>query len=151
MQHFSACYNIPMSFWRHAQVVIIGTVILSPTLALAQVFNKAVVPCNGVNCTVCDLASLAQNILNLAIYVMIVLSAVMFAYAGFKAMTAGGNASEYAAARRIFGNVLIGLVIILSAWILIDTLMKTLVPNSSFGPWNKICETVENVFEHHYA
>ena len=72
---------------------------------------------------------------------MIVLSAVMFAWAGFEALTAAGSTEKYMKAKRIFSNVVIGLVIILCSWLIIDTLMRTLVGNGSgYGkPWNKIC------------
>jgi hypothetical protein len=148
-----------MTFWKSFRIVSFGTILLSPAIVFAQTaLTNSVVPknCQGADaatkCGVCDLAQLAQNILNTAIFVLIVLSAVMFAWAGWKMLSSGGNSSEYAAGKRIFGNVIIGLLIVLGAWVVIDTLMKTLVrQNSSFGPWNKICLEIEGIFEHHYA
>src|SRR6266403_1490635 len=105
-----------MTFWKSFRIVSIGTILLSPAIVLAQsALEKTIVPANcqgadaATKCGICDLATLAQNVLNTAIYVMIVLSAVMFAWAGFKALTSQGNTAEYAAAKRIFGNVLVGL------------------------------------------
>ena len=65
---------------------------------------------------------------------------MLFAYAGWKYMTAGGNIGKATQARDIFTNVAIGLVIILAGWLVVDTVMKTLVKeHAGFGPWNKIC------------
>jgi hypothetical protein len=96
------------------------------------------VPCNGVDCSVCHIATLTQNILNTSIFIAVVLSALLFAYAGWQAVTAGGDTEKMRSARSVFTNVFIGLVIILAGWIVVDTLVRTLT-NASFGPWNKIC------------
>src|SRR3989344_5935730 len=110
-----------------------------PLFAFAALPYK-IVPCDGLNCTICDIATLAQNVLNTGIYIAIFLSAVLFAWAGWKYVTAGGNPGKATQAREVFTNVLIGLAIILAGWLVVDTLMKTLVKDSGgFGPWNKIC------------
>ena len=117
---------------------------IAPTFALAAAgLPGQIVPeqCNQVGgCqSVCDLATVAQNVLNTGIYIAVFLSAVLFAWAGWLYLTsvAGGEISR---AKEIFVNVAIGLVIILAGWLVVDTLMRTLVGNGgSFGPWNKIC------------
>jgi len=110
-----------------------------PFFAFAQLPDK-IVPCKGVDCNICHLEQLAQNVLNAGIAIAVFLSAVLFAYAGWKYMTAGGNIGKATQAREIFTNVAIGLVIILAGWLVVDTIMKTLVKeHAGFGPWNKIC------------
>ncbi len=89
-------------------------------------------------CTICDIAQTAQNILNTGIFVAVFLSAILFAWAGWKYLTNVASSSGVSEAKTLFGNVLIGLFVILGAWIVIDTLMKTLT-NGQFGPWNKVC------------
>jgi hypothetical protein len=134
----------------------------SPVITLAQNVPglSTIVPtnCQGADaaskCGICDLATLAQNILNTSIYVLIILSAILFAWAGWKMLTSGGNSSEYAAGKRMFGSVFIGLIIIMGAWIAVDTLMKVMFNSDKYGPWNKICEIaedIEGIFGHHYA
>jgi len=122
-----------------------------PLSAAAQAaFTKPIVPCDGVNCTVCDVATLAQNLLNAGIYFAIFFSAVLFAWGGFKMLTASGNTEQYHQGRSIFTSVAVGLIIILGGWLVVDTLMKT-ATDGSFGPWNKVCETVLSYFDHLYA
>jgi len=89
-------------------------------------------------CTVCDLAKLAQNILNDAIYLAVFLSAVLFAWAGFLYLTSVANANQHHKAVEVFTNVAIGLVIILVAWLVVDVVMRSLV-GASVLPWNAIC------------
>jgi hypothetical protein len=121
-----------------AVLILTSLLFLTPALAFAAGLPAQIVSCTGVNCTVCDIATTAQNVLNTGIFVMVFLSAVLFAYAGWEALTAAGNTEKYAHAKSIFGNVVLGLVIILSAWLVIDTLMRTML-GSGFGPWNAIC------------
>lgn len=139
-----------------AAVIILFTVmfLFSPVMVLGQGLPNRIVPesCDGPGgCqSICDVALLAQNLLNTGIFVAVFLSALLFAYAGWQAVTAGGNTEKMRAARSVFINVTIGLIIILAGWIIIDTLMRT-VTNANFGPWNKICEAVLSHFEHYFA
>ncbi len=98
--------------------------------------------CNGAGgCqSICDLALLAQNVLNDGIYLAVFLSAALFAYAGWKHMTAGGDTGQIKQANEVFTNVFIGLVIILSAWLIVSTLMSILLGGGATPlAWNQIC------------
>ncbi len=118
---------------------------VAPSIALAaNALPGQIVPetCNQVGgCqSVCDIAVIAQNILNTGIYIAVFLSAVLFAWAGWLYLTTAAG-SDKSRAKEVFMNVAVGLVIILAGWLVVDTLMRTLVGNGgSFGPWNKICE-----------
>ena len=121
---------------------------VAPSLVLAASLPGQIVPqsCNGTGgCqSICDIATVAQNVLNTGIYIAVFLSAVLFAWAGLKYLTNAANPGEVSRAKEIFFNVAVGLVIILAGWLVVDTLMKTLM-GGTFGPWNKICELF---FEH---
>ena len=100
-----------------------------------------IVPCNGVDCNVCHLAKLAQNLINTGIFITIFLSAVLFAYAGFLYLTDAANPGQQSQAKKIFSHVAIGLAILLAAWLVVDTLMKSVL-GGSFGPWNDVCRVI---------
>lgn len=139
-----SCYNIPIMKRQlrfAAAMVLTSMLTIVPMVSGAQTaFDRSIVPCNGADCTLCDLATLGQNILNTGIYVAVVLSAGLFAWAGGMYMTAGGNSGQAKQATSVFTNVAIGLCWILAAWLLVDTIMKTLTPGGGkYGPWNKIC------------
>ena len=121
----------------------------APALVSSAVMPGPIVTCNGAlagttkdnslpACTICDIAQTAQNVLNTGIFVAVFLSAILFAWAGVKYLTSAVNQGGLNEAKSLFLNVLIGLFIILGAWLVIDTLMKTLT-NGQFGPWNKVC------------
>ena len=127
---------------RFAVVVALCGVILVPaSFVFAQGdVSEYIVPCGqeGTFCNLCHLVKLASNLINIGIFITIALSAMTFAYAGLKYMTAGGDPGEATKARTMFTSVAIGLVIILGAWVGVDTLMKTVVDDAKFGPWNSI-------------
>ena len=120
--------------------VVLSALALAPSLALAVSINNPIVPqsCNGKGgChSICDLATLAQNVMNVGIFVAVFLSAILFAWAGWKYVTAQGNSGQAGAAKKLFFNVMIGFVIILVAWIFVDVLMRSLTGNSN---WSSLC------------
>ncbi len=117
--------------------ISVFVLLVLPFFVNAQGMPKQIVPetCNqpGGCQSICDIVTLAQNVLNTGIFIAVVLSAILFAYAGFKLLTAGGNTEVYAQGKRIFGNVLIGLIIILAGWIVVDTLMRTFTGSGLTG------------------
>lgn len=137
----------------HLLSVALLLAVITPALAYSASFpGGQIVPCTGVMegksstgetltpCTVCHIAQVAQNVLNTGIYIAVFLSGFLFAWAGLLYVTNITNPSGITKAKTLFGSVLIGLLIILAAWLVIDTLMKTLTPNGGkFGPWNEIC------------
>lgn len=146
MPYFRPCYNICMKIRWGVNLVALTVALSAPLVAFAGGLPQKIVTCSGAldsatqkACTLCDLANTAQNILNTAIYILVVLSAILFAWAGFKMLFSGGDTSEYAAGKRIFGNVIIGLVIILAGWMVIDITMRTLLKQDPSWPWNAIC------------
>lgn len=141
---------------RRTALVLVVVLLMLPFAAMAQSGLPAqIVPggCDGPGgCqNICDIATLAQNLLNYGIFLAVVLSAFLFAYAGWNMLVSGGNSEAYAKGKRVFGNVIIGLLIILAGWIVIDTLMRTFMGSSPSLPWNDICQAILSHFEHKYA
>jgi hypothetical protein len=118
---------------------------IMPMVALAQGGGlKTIVPpnCQGAgaaeNCGACDIAILAQNVINDGIFFAIVVSAVFIAWAGWQYMTAEGQPYKIKAAKKMFRNIVIGLLLIVGAWLLVDVLLNTLTGSSGLQ-WNRIC------------
>lgn len=107
------------------------------------------VPCAGNECGTCHIVQLADNVIDIIISIALGLSVLIFIYAGWLMLSAAGNATQIKRGKDVMLNVLIGLVIILTAWLMVDVMLKTLLPggNVSFGnnitrPWNQIvCST----------
>ncbi len=132
-----------MSTRQYLIIFVLLLLALAPSLAVGAGMPAKIVPCDGVNCTVCDLANLGQNILNTAIFIAVFLSAVLFAWAGVRMLISPASSSEVGKAKDLFYNVLIGFIIILSAWLIINVIMSMLVTGSPQPPWNKICPSVQ--------
>jgi hypothetical protein len=81
--------------------------------------------------------------------------AIIMMRAGFGLVTSGGNQAALDAAKRAFQNAIIGLLIVMSAWLLVDTLMRSLLEGdgdlgatfSGWGPWSEVRCTSETKTE----
>jgi hypothetical protein len=128
--------------WPIILAIVIAALFISIALVLpGGVFAQdtgGLVPCSGDDCDFCSLAQLGQRIINLAIFLAVFLSAILFAWAGWNYLTNFGDTGKVAKAHEVFRNVAVGFIIILAAWLIIDTLMKTLL-GGHFGPWNEVC------------
>ena len=89
------------------------------------------VPCgtttNPGDCNFNALIKLVNNVVNFILFRLAVpIAAIMFAYAGFELLTAGGETSKLTKAKTIFTNVAIGLVIAAAAWLIVHTILTIL-------------------------
>ncbi len=107
--------------------VFIIMVLVSPATSLAQE-RTALIPCgtdaNPEQCTFTDFITLINRVIDyLIFYLALPLSAIMFAYAGFLLVTAGGGEAK-TKAKGIFFNVLWGLLLAVGAWLIVKTLLS---------------------------
>jgi hypothetical protein len=113
--------------------LLVFLILAMPALSLAQgkivSQNGGLVPCDNSTAHPCDwtaLMSLVNNIINFIIYFMAIpIAAIMFAYAGFLLITAGGEAAgARTKAKSIFTNALIGLVLAVACWLIIKLVLN---------------------------
>jgi hypothetical protein len=107
--------------------IIVLAILIVPVLSLAQE-TSGLVPCGTASTPPCDFNSfmaLINKVINFILFYMAVpIAAIMFAYAGFKLVTAGGEAAHArTAAKEIFTNTVIGLIIAVAAWLIIKTIL----------------------------
>jgi uncharacterized membrane protein HdeD (DUF308 family) len=125
---------------------------LSSSVAMAQTPPGGLIPCEGAECTACDFVKLGNSLLVWLIGVLMVVFAIIAAYAGFRLVTSAGNVEAKSDAKSKLTNAIIGLIIVLAAWILVDTIMRGLLSGgtgeiSGYGPWSKIeCGVQYDVF-----
>ncbi|HEY0948146.1 MAG TPA: pilin [Candidatus Paceibacterota bacterium] len=82
---------------------------------------------------------LIQNGMNAAISFGIVIFVLIIAFAGMLWILTPTNPENHSQAKKVLTNAVIGLLIILSAWLIVDFVMKLLYnDNGGFGPWNEI-------------
>jgi hypothetical protein len=93
-------------------------------------FAAGLVPCGGSGEQACNFNYFIQLIGAvihfLVFYLAVPLAAISFAIAGVMILTAGGNEGQVAKAKEIFWNVLIGLVVALAAWLVVNAIIVAL-------------------------
>lgn len=124
-----------------------------PSLILFSIFcflfsigaaQAALVPCGTSTthpCTACDFGQLAINIVNFLLNIILPLAAVMIVIGGITIATAGDNPGKVSKGKEIITAAVVGILIALLSWIIIDTIIKVVAvgwSNLNIGPWNKI-------------
>jgi Type IV secretion system pilin len=110
----------------------------TPGIAFAQ----DIVSCDGGSndpCNWCTLITMVDNVLDW-LFIFFTLAAVMMVMiVGFKLVMSAGNSSQWEESKGMFTNLVIGFVIFLSAWLIVDTILKGLIDtDSDFGVWNEL-------------
>ena len=121
--------------------------LIMPALSSAD----GLVPCNNNSATItptdgsapivptpCNfnaLLALVNGVINFILYSMVIpIAAIMFAYAGFTMVTAGGEAAHARTkAKEIFSNTVIGLIIAMAAWLIVKLILINILHYN--GAW----------------
>lgn len=121
-------------------------ILLLPQLALGA-DPGGLVTCTGADCNLCTFILMVGVIINWLFGFLVLAAVLVLVFAGFKLVVSAGNPSAMEDAKKMATNVVIGLVIVMSAWLIVDTMMKALLdPNledgsgKKFGPWNELSE-----------
>lgn len=137
--------KITTTYFYISQMFLAVCLLFLPSIASAQGF----VTCEGASCSACNLVETGNLLLVWLIGVAFVFFAVIAVVAGFGLVTSGGNSSALQAAKDKFVNAFIGLIIVLAAWILVDTIMVALLKGTGgtiegFGVWAEVDCQVQN-------
>lgn len=91
-------------------------------------------------CTWCHFGQLFKNVIDFLVKIVIVIAVTLIIWGGFVVMTAGGSPERAKHGRDIIKSAVIGIIIALAAWLLIDTIIKFVATDykAQFGPWNQI-------------
>jgi len=119
-------------------------------LSLSSAQAAGLVPCgterdakgNITNpCTWCHLMQLVKNVINFLMYLVFPLAAIMIVVGGIMIMTAGGSTERVAKGKEIVTAAVVGLLIALLSWLIIDTIIGIIAvgwDSLKIGPWNKL-------------
>lgn len=88
--------------------------------------DEGLVPCTGADCHISDLGELVNRIITFLIAISFPLAAVMFAIGGFMLMFSGGNQGKIDTAKSLMKSSVLGLLLILFAYLIIKTLLGVL-------------------------
>ncbi len=95
--------------------------------AVAETSLASFAGCTGPDCSTCHIVDIANGLIKWLIGFLFVLFAGLVAYAGFGLVTSGGNQGALESAKEKFTNAIIGMLLVLSAWLIVDTIMRGLV------------------------
>ena len=113
--------------------------LLAPLPALAQFGPIVPDVCRTCPCGFGGVLAIIQNVINFIIAISIIIATIIIAWAGGLYMLSATNPESRSLANKMLINAVVGLCIVLSAWLIVDFVMKTLYnSNSEFGPWNSI-------------
>jgi hypothetical protein len=98
-----------------------------PSVFAADTGIAQLAGCSGVDCSACNVVYLANGGIKWLIGILFVIFGLLMAIAGVKLVTSGGNHHALDEAKSSFTNAIIGFIIILSAWLIVDTIMRGLV------------------------
>lgn len=98
-------------------------ILLVPVVASAQ---DGLVTCEGPDCDWNALIEMINRIVAWLVMFLSIIAVIVMVIAGFRMVTSGGDVAAWTAAKQMFTNVVIGLIIVLAAWLIVDTLLATL-------------------------
>src|SRR3990167_1986827 len=89
------------------------------------------------SCGRCDLFQLLKNLIDFVIGgLMPPLAVLLFVWAGFLILLSGANPGLYAQGQTIFKNTFYGIIVLLSAWMITNTLILSVGSNyNTAGNW----------------
>lgn len=114
------------------------------SLVIVNVAFAQVVPCGNPGqpeCrSLCQVLVLANNVVSILIKVGLSLAGLFFAYGAFVIMTAGaaGSEKQMSEGKSMLWTVIIGIAIMLVAWLLIGSLLRIITGSPSIFPWDQI-------------
>lgn len=102
------------------------------SLAAVQVAQAAdngmgLIPCDGDDCTLNSVLQLANNLMGFFFKTVLpIILVVTIVYVGYSYITAGGNPSKRVKIGRLALNIVLGLLIMLCAWVVVQTILSVL-------------------------
>lgn len=109
----------------HKKWLTLGTLSALFVLGFPALTSAQFIPCD-TTCNYYDLLKLIDNIIDWIIKISIPVSALVLGWAGFTYLTTAIS-DKKSAAKKMIIQVFVGLVIILSAWIIVSTILGALL------------------------
>lgn len=115
---------------------------------MIQFFGPIAPQCTGApliggepSCSLCDLLTLIDNVVKFTTQIAVLLVVIFIIWGAFLILTSAGDTKRVASGRKIITGTVVGLIIILGAWIIISTTF--LVITGSYEgimpmPWYRI-------------
>ncbi|MFH1188994.1 MAG: hypothetical protein V1652_04100 [bacterium] len=100
---------------------------------ITTVYAEGLIPCSGSACTMSDLYQLGYNIINFGLDFAALIAVVVLLWGGILILTAGGSEARVSKGRSAITAAVVGLMIVLGSWIMINTFISVFTTCSG---WN---------------
>ncbi len=119
---------------------LFGSIVPPECRSGKTVINGKTVDTAVATCDICAMGQMAQNIINFLLGLTIPAAALLFAWAGILFFSSRGVPEQINRAKKIFKTVVIGFVIAVSAWLLVNTVIQMLVTGTAYqdGSWKSL-------------
>jgi small-conductance mechanosensitive channel len=84
-------------------------------------------------CDACFLVLMAKRIIDALIFLSVLMSALLFLYAGVLYLLAPTSSENIRKGHKVFVNALVGLIVVLAAWLIIAVFMEYLFVGSDLA------------------
>lgn len=116
---------------------LLFAVFLLPLVADAQFGPIVPEVCRQCPCGFGGVLAIIQNLVNFIIGIAIIFATIIIVWGGILYVLSPANPENRNTANKMLINAVVGILITLSAWLIVDFVMKTLY-GGQFGPWNTI-------------
>jgi hypothetical protein len=122
--------------------IFVGVFLFFPAVSIGY---EGLIPCDGPECQACHFVQLGQNLLEWFIKTMAAVIALVFAWGGMKMVMSGGNTEGVSEAKGMMTNAVIGFIILLASWLIINTVLNVVISKNpeiqgrlGEGMWSQI-------------
>ena len=111
--------------------------VLLPNVVMAQ--DTGLVPCGYADnpCTTAHVAAFVNGLISFLISILSVFAVIVLVITGFQMVVSAGNADQWGVLTRRLTNIIIGIVLILAAWLIVDTIMRALT-GQGLDVWGRL-------------
>ncbi|MEK7510892.1 MAG: pilin [Patescibacteria group bacterium] len=113
--------------------------------AAESTFFGPIVPtqCETCPCGFAGVLEIMRHLMNFAVSFGVIVLTIMLAWGGFMYILSAANPESRSQANKVLTGAVIGMVLILSSWLIVDFVMRTLYSGpdgtqGKYGPWNSI-------------
>lgn len=116
-------------------VATIVFLLLGSVATIVSAEDTGLVTCSGPDCDFCTFISMVEKVGNFIVGLLIIVSVIMLAWTGIEmaAAAAGGKTDAHQILKGRMLNIVIGFLLIIAAWTIVDTVLKALVDPNEFS------------------
>ncbi len=88
-------------------------------------------------CDFCDMVIVANNVITYGVQLAVLVVVAVIVYGGILMMTSAGNDNKFGEGKSKMTAAIVGLIVVLCAWVIVNTVLHLLTGNVGFV-WNQI-------------